>query len=235
MRRPTPGSTLRACGFSRSTAAVMFLVIAGAATAATERSSADPVPGSGKVVNGSTVAEGAPATLAVSDHDPDEVPTPRFRENGDGTVSDLRTGLMWEKKCRDCDSLHDVRLRFRWSGFANKRTIWDWLDEVNRENGSGFAGHSDWRIPNIKELVTLVDYGRSDPAAFDVFRAAPEGGECTPVDDVACSTTANGGYWSSTTFSDFPAHALTVDFAVGFVDDRIKTLPRYVRAVRGGL
>lgn len=229
MRRRPPASVLRARVSCLSTAAVVFLAVAGAATAASESTSAEPP-------NGITrLAEAPPATLSAGGRDPGPVPGPRFRDNGDGTVTDLRTGLMWEKKCRDCGGLHDVRLKFRWSGFANKRTIWDWLDEVNRENGSGFAGHSDWRIPNIKELVSIVDYGRSDPAVFEVFRGVPDGDDCARADDVSCFTTANGGYWSSTTFSDFPAHALTVDFAVGFVDDRIKTLLRHVRSVRGGL
>ncbi len=224
MRRWTFGSVVRARPALLSASVVVFLAFAGTAAAASENTP----------VERSTGSEVSPATLGASGRDPGVVPEPGFRDNGDGTVSDLRTGLVWEKKCRACGGLHDVRRRFRWSGFANKQTIWDWLDEVNRENGSGFAGHSDWRIPNIKELVTLVDYGRSDPAAFEHFRVESDAHGCARVAEVGCSATANGAYWSSTTFSDFPAHALTVDFAIGFVDDRIKTLPRHVRAVRGG-
>src|SRR5207253_4986670 len=72
-----------------------------------------------------------------------------YQDNGDGTITDLNTGLMWEKKIRDIvtgKGLHDVTLTFPWDSAAP--TIWDWLEEVNTEGGTGLAGHNDWRIPN---------------------------------------------------------------------------------------
>jgi hypothetical protein len=158
----------------------------------------------------------------------------RFRDNGDGTISDLNTGLMWEKKCRGCGGIHDDDLRLRWSGFSRRNTLWDWLDEVNAEGGTGFAGYRDWRIPNVKELVSIVDYGRSDPAIDPAFAGPACEPTCSDLAAPECSCTSPGKYWTSTTFSDFPAHALVVDFAAGFVEDRIKTMRRSVRAVRGG-
>jgi len=62
-----------------------------------------------------------------------------YRDNGDGTISDLNTGLMWEKKSAD-GSLQDVNKTFVWSSPVTD-TVWDWIDAVHPEgaNGIGFA------------------------------------------------------------------------------------------------
>lgn len=158
----------------------------------------------------------------------------RFRDNGDGTVTDLNTGLVWEKKCGGCDGLHDRKLRLRWSGDGTEATVWDWLDEINGKGAPPFAGFSDWRLPNVKELVSLVDYGRVNPAVDPALHADGCWAGCSDLSAPACSCTAVGEYWTSTTFSDFPAHAIIVDLGTGFVDDRLKTQRLFVRAVRGG-
>src|SRR3989454_9728778 len=62
----------------------------------------------------------------------------RYQNNGDGTITDLNTGLIWEQKIRDIRSLHDVTLTFAWDSVA--ATIWDWLEQVNTEGGTGLAG-----------------------------------------------------------------------------------------------
>src|SRR3989442_15495170 len=74
-----------------------------------------------------------------------------YRDNGDGTITDLNTGLMWEKKSVD-GSDHDVTKVFPWSSLV-QATVWDWIDAINTEvaNGVGFAGFNDWRIPNVRE------------------------------------------------------------------------------------
>src|SRR2546430_2545653 len=70
-----------------------------------------------------------------------------YQDNGDGTVTDLNTMLMWEKKSMD-GSLHDVGKTFVWSSPVTD-TVWDWVDAINTElgNGIGFAGYNDWRLP----------------------------------------------------------------------------------------
>jgi hypothetical protein len=161
----------------------------------------------------------------------------RYVDNGDGTVTDRTTGLMWEKKCKGCGGPHDVDEKYHWSGDGKVETIWDWLDRVNAEGGAGLAGHGDWRIPNIKELVSIIDYDRFDPALDDAFHQDDKGAcadGCDDTSDEACSCTAIDLYWTATTFSDFPAHALIVDVGFGFVDDRLKTNRHHVRAVRVG-
>jgi hypothetical protein len=173
-----------------------------------------PVP----VADDGTVRSGAPL---------------RYRDNGDGTVTDVVTGLTWEKKCDGCGGLHDSLAGFQWSGNGVEDTIWDWLDRLNAEGGSGFAGHSDWRVPNVKELVSIVDYERFNPAVTAAFDAALCGLGCKDLTSPECSCSASGAYWSSTTFSDFPAHALSVLFNLGLVGDDAKTTRHFVRAVRG--
>jgi hypothetical protein len=158
----------------------------------------------------------------------------RYVDNHDGTVTDLATGLTWEKKCDGCGGLHDYGLALVWSGESEDETVWDWLDALNREAALGFAGHSDWRIPSVKELVSIVDYERFNPAAPAAFDGAACGLGCTDTTDPACSCTGMSFYWTSTTFADFPAHALTVRMNLGLVGDLPKTDRAFVRAVRGG-
>jgi hypothetical protein len=156
----------------------------------------------------------------------------RHVDNLDGTVTDLATGLVWEKKCDGCGGLHDVSEGQRWSGSGTQQTIWDWLDALN---AAGFAGKRDWRLPNVKELVSILDYERFNPAVGPAFDGALCGLGCSDLKDPECSCTGQGNYWSSTTFSDFPAHAVVVGFHLGLVGDVVKTNRHFVRAVRGGI
>lgn len=155
-----------------------------------------------------------------------------YRDNGDGTITDLNTGLMWEKKCRDCGGLHDWDLKSYWSGDGEVETVWDWIEQVNEEGEKGFAGYSDWRVANVKELLSIVDYSRFDPAAPPAFHRKGCESACAELDVEACSCTSAELYWTSTTFTDFPAHALVVDMGYGLVDDRVKSSRQHVRAVR---
>ena len=157
----------------------------------------------------------------------------RYQNNGDGTITDLNTGLMWEQKIRDIATAqgnHDVTRVFPWDQLTG--TIWDWLEQVNTEGGTGLAGHNDWRIPNVKELMSIVDYERSMPPVVD---AAFNNGVAGPCDALSCSRTQSDFYWSSTTHAAVPGNAWFVIFgAFGTADDGGKNIPNFVRAVRGG-
>lgn len=157
----------------------------------------------------------------------------RLVDNGDGTVTDSNTGLMWEKKCGGGGGLHDYRRVYRWADTEIEETIWGWLDAVNSERGSGFAGYSDWRIPNVKELQSIINYGRVAPAVLAGLGLDDCGG-CMNLGDPECSCVAPSFHWSGTTFSDFVAHAVVVGFGSGFIDDAVKSQRLFVRAVRGG-
>lgn len=161
----------------------------------------------------------------------------RYQDNGDGTITDLNTGLMWEKKSGD-GGLHDVSRTFAWSSTVSP-TIWDWLAQVNAEGGTGFAGYSDWRIPNARELQSIADYEVVEPAVDAAFNNGFSAG-CTVL---TCSATSQAGgpgpyYVSSTTSASDPSAAWTMDFAFGGSRPEGKDGGFYgsffVRAVRGG-
>jgi hypothetical protein len=150
-----------------------------------------------------------------------------YRDNGDGTITDENTGLVWEKKSDD-GGLHDKNNRYRWSGSGE--TIWDWLEDINSENGKGFAGHSDWRIPNIRELQSIIDYGQDGLNVDPVFNT-----NCTPGTDVLSGSCVGFHSWSSTTVAHDPSRAWTVDFTIPQTFTAGKDVAEFeIRAVRGG-
>jgi hypothetical protein len=150
-----------------------------------------------------------------------------YVDNGDGTITDRNTGLIWEKKSDD-GSLHDKDDLYSWSANGAEETIWDWLDDLN---AAAFAGHRDWRIPNVKELASLVDYEATSPAVHPVFDTGCTAG-CTVL---TCSCTAKrANYWTSTSVADESIYAWLVDFNGGAVFSIIRTDHFRVRAVRGG-
>lgn len=77
----------------------------------------------------------------------------RFLDNSDGTVTDQATGLMW---VQDGTS----------SGCYTGGTLL-WADAITFSEGLSFAGHTDWRLPNINELLSLVDYGITSGAVIN--------------------------------------------------------------------
>ncbi len=212
----TLGGTLTCtagCGYDASGCASQAFPATGQTTAYAANKN-DGIPGPVAVADDGTVQAGA--TLAYTD-------------NGDGTITDLNTGLSWEKKSDD-GGLHDQDTLYVWSGSGIQETVWDWLDDVNAEGGTGFAGFSDWRIPNVKELESIVDFEVSSPSVSPAFNAG-----CTPGCTVTtCSCTAPSFYWTSTTVITSPGdNQWFVNFNFGAVNSSIGGSLR-VRAVRGG-
>ncbi len=98
--------------------------------------------------------------------------------------------------------------------------------------GGGFAGHTDWRLPNVKELQSIVNYENVNPSVSPAFNTACAA-TCTVL---TCSCTAAAGYWSSSTDAGFPTFAWFVGFNFGNVNQFNKSLSLFVvRALRGGL
>jgi hypothetical protein len=123
---------------------------------------------------------------------------------------------MWEKKSDD-GGLHDHDGTYAWSSETGTQdTVWDWLEDVNAEGGGGFAGHGDWRIPNAKELASIVDYEHVDPAVDPIFNAGCAPG-CTVL---TCSCTAAFHYWTSTSSVGSPLFAWVVVSAGRWIPTR---------------
>jgi hypothetical protein len=137
--------------------------------------------------------------------------SPRFEDRGNGTVRDKLTGLLWlkEANCFGVLSWHEA------------------LDAAN-ELAYGSCGLTDssamgaWRIPNVRELHSLIDYGQFNPA----LPANPFSWESD-----YCSS---GSYWSSTTGNLVPK-AWIVDIHFGTVNMEEKSLDACVWPVRDGL
>jgi hypothetical protein len=104
-----------------------------------------------------------------------------FHDNGDETVSDRATGLMWSKA--------DSKVGLNW------QSALAWIQARNREK---HLGYSDWRLPNAKQLQSIVDYTR-----------APAVTHSAAIDSVFQITPLSSGeypyFWSSTTHLDGPA------------------------------
>jgi len=145
-----------------------------------------------------------------------------YTDNGDGTITDARTGLTWEKMSSFDGSIHDGENAYNWLD-AN-------VVKVATLNVTAFAGHTDWRLPNQFELLSLLDLGAITPAVSPPFDTA-----CSPGCDVlTCSCTVSDYYWSSTTYQDGSALAWYVDFSNGYAGAESKASLLRVRAVRGG-
>jgi hypothetical protein len=148
-----------------------------------------------------------------------------FTDNGDGTITDNATGLMWEKKSDD-GSIHDKDNEYTWGTYRMDGTmVTSFLAALN--GGGGFAGYTDWRIPNQFELESLVNLQNVNPAVDAAFNTSCAA-SCTVT---TCSCTQSNGYWSSTTATSF---AWFVSFDDGVIHSSGKTSTLYVRAVRGG-
>ena len=135
-------------------------------------------------------------------------PTPRFTDNGDGTVTDNLTGLIWLKDAN----------AFGTRTWAN--ALADCATLNSGEHGlTDGSVEGDWRLPNVQELQSLIDYGQSNPAL-------PSGHPFTGV--------GSSFYWSATTIAGFTTVAWYVTVGYGHVDDDVKSNANYVWPVRGG-
>jgi hypothetical protein len=155
-----------------------------------------------------------------------------YTDNGDGTITDNTTGLMWAKKSDD-GSIHDKDNTYTWGMTSSPYTmngtmVTTYLAALN--SGGGFAGYTDWRIPNVNELQSLVNYQNFNPSVSSAFNTGCVA-SCTVT---SCSCTQSDFYWSSTTLTAIPLGAWIVFFNFGYVLYGSKSGSYYVRAVRGG-
>lgn len=119
--------------------------------------------------------------------------------NGDSTVTDQRTGLIWQQQ-----TAPETK---------------NWQGALDYCNSLTLGEHSDWRLPNIKELISLVDPNYTSPA----------------INSVLFPGTVSSYYWSSTTLAGLANGGWVVRFDYGTSEygSHYKSYPAYVRCVRG--
>ncbi|TVQ96995.1 MAG: DUF1566 domain-containing protein, partial [Desulfovibrionales bacterium] len=135
-----------------------------------------------------------------------------FSDNGDGTVTDTKTGLMWQK----CSSGQF------YDGNANVCTgshaTMSWEEALSHAQTLSLAGFTDWRLPNRDELQTLVDDTRNNPA----------------IDQIFAQNTVSHWYWSSTSSVHNGIYAWLLNFQSGHIAYVAKNNRSHVRVVRSG-
>jgi len=154
---------------------------------------------------------------------------PSYQDNGDGTVIDINTGLMWQKTPGD-------------------KVTYD--EAVAGADDFNLAGYDDWRLPSIKELYSLILFSGTDPVPESVEPAVPfidtnyfdfEYGDISAGERII-----DAQYWSCTGYVGTTMSGASTVFGVNFADGRIKGYPEdigpqgqpmteFVRYVRGNL
>ena len=135
-----------------------------------------------------------------------------FTDNGNGTVTDSFTGLLWQK-CSNGQN-NDTSC----SGTA---TTSNWSNAITYCEGLVLGGRSDWRLPNVNDLRSIVDYTKSSAPTINTT-AFP-----------STFSTSGGPYWSSSTYAQDTNRAWGVSFQYGGVYNDAKTGNSYVRCVAG--
>jgi hypothetical protein len=120
----------------------------------------------------------------------------RFVESDGETVTDTCTGLVWQKNAPP--------------------ESYSWQDALQYCESLTLGGHGEWRLPNVRELQSIADYGRVRPSTDPIFQGA----------------TVN--FWSSSTNAGNSDQAWSVNFSVGSVIPDSKSFSWYVRAVSSG-
>ena len=148
--------------------------------------------------------------------------SPRCTDNGNGTVRDNLTGLIWLKKA------NAAGVTTNWAGalslVAELNTSGTMRGINAGDTSNGGTYQTDWRLPNIRELMSLLDYGSDSPA----IGWTGAGNQFTLLQSTSY-------YWSSTTSHQSSGNAWRLSMARGETDSaNTKSTLCYVWAVRGG-
>jgi hypothetical protein len=151
-----------------------------------------------------------PVSAACTATVPATTPDSRFSDNGEGTVTDIRTGLVW-KRCSEGQS---------WDGATCTETAstYTWQTALQAGADSAFAGKSDWRLPNSKELDSIVERQCYSPA----------------INSTIFPNTPSLDFWSGSPYAGYSGDAWGVSFGYGADGHDGKGYGGYVRLVRGG-
>lgn len=125
-----------------------------------------------------------------------------YTDNADGTITDNLTGLMWLEDANN----------------YNSGNTQNWTLALSGCESFSYATHTDWRLPNMKELFCIIKFEGSDPF----------------INTTYFLNTQSDYYWTSTTYVPSTGNAMAVGFIFGDVTSNFKTVAYNVRPVRGG-
>ena len=199
--------------------------------------------GDGTLVPGPVPKTGQ--TKKYQDHDDAHLqkglkwPTPRFTVNKNnqdedvGTVTDNLTGLIWLKNAncaKDPMSWTNALKEVENLNKTGKMQNNDCKDTSKLlEDSSITQRHqNDWRLPNVKELRSLIHYGFHDPALSNTA------GTAKWTEGEPFTGTLSSLYWSSSSHSNSTSNRWLVDLKFGGVHSDVETFVGYVWPVRGG-
>ncbi|AVQ10475.1 PF07603 family protein [Leptospira santarosai] len=131
-----------------------------------------------------------------------QIPAFSFVDLGDGTVRDQNTGLLWSQCSEGQAGL----------GCPGASLILDWFAALNACNNLNLAGRTNWRLPNVNELLSIVNFNNSNPAINALF----------------FPNTPNLTYWTSTTDEVNIGFAISISAGSGSIlsglNDKFQTL-----------
>jgi len=136
-----------------------------------------------------------------NNHVKETTPTNRFVLNGDGTATDIRTGLTWMRY-----AIGQSWVNGAGSGVALKM---NWKQALSAAEGANYSNASNWRLPNIRELKSIVEDRCYNPS----------------INTIVFQETPSRGFWSS-------SRGMGVDFSNGADHYYTKDGGLYVRLVR---
>ncbi|MBW0434374.1 DUF1566 domain-containing protein [Leptospira yasudae] len=137
-----------------------------------------------------------------------------FNDPGNGTIVDQRSGLVWQK----CPNGQGTAGNQYTDCAVGTAVTSDWSNALAYCNALNLNGITGWRLPSVKELVSLVDYSRPAP----------------PFSNAVFFPNAGASYWTSTTHPSGTNkdQGYYVSFGVGTYDTIVKTTLLGVRCVR---
>lgn len=139
----------------------------------------------------------------------ESTPTSAFTNHGDGTLTHSLTGLMWKQCVQGLSG----------AGCATgTATAMPWSAALAASAADTTGGYGDWRLPNKKELESIVESCGHSPA----------------INQTLFPATPALYYWSASSYVADPSNAWFVNFNVGYTSNYFKTYNFTVRLVRGG-
>ena len=127
----------------------------------------------------------------------------------------ISTGLLADFS-RSGDVVTDSLTSLQWQDDAVGDTM-EWQEAIDYCESLSLGDYDDWRLPNKKELLSIVDYTKYDPSIDSQFQ-----------------NTTSSYYWSSTTYVNYTYSAWSVNFRNGSTGSSNKDYGKYVRCVRAG-